>query len=42
MEKVVRSVKNNCLETNIGATKVKVLRFADDLNLVGDSIEVVT
>lgn len=35
--KVIRSVQDNNLETSIGATRIGVLVFADDLNLIGDS-----
>jgi len=37
----MRSAKNNNLGANIGFTQIDVLRFADDLNLVGDSMKVV-
>jgi len=41
LEKVRRCIKNNKRETNIGAAQINVLRFADDLNRVGDIMEVV-
>jgi len=37
LKRVIHSVKNTNLGTNIGATRVDVLVFADDLKLVRDS-----
>ena len=37
----LRSVKNNNLGTNIGTTQIDILGFSDDLNLIGDSMEIV-
>jgi hypothetical protein len=36
----MRNVKNNNLETNIGAIQINILGFADNLNLIGDSMEI--
>jgi hypothetical protein len=41
LEKIISNVKNNNLGTNIGATQIDILGFADDLNLIGDSVEIV-
>jgi hypothetical protein len=41
LEKIIRNVKNNNLGTNIGATQINILGFADNLNLIGDSMEIV-
>lgn len=36
LEKAIRSVQNNNLETSIGTIQIDVLGFGDDLNLIGD------
>ncbi|KAL4082886.1 hypothetical protein QTP88_029540 [Uroleucon formosanum] len=41
LEKVIRSVQSNKLGINIGKTTLDVLRFADDLNLVGENKEMI-
>lgn len=38
---MIRNVKNNNLGTNIGIRQIVILGFADDLTLIGDSMEIV-
>jgi len=41
LEKIIRNVKNNNLGTNIDVIQIDILGFSDDINLIGDSMEIV-